>query len=106
MAGSKPIEPGCLVLILSSRQPDSPNVGKMGTVSHRVYPGDVLNNIKVTGDKDVVVWAVEGPGLKCFVKNSINGNRWDPDDMCLCRTPQLLRIDPQEEPLEFSHGRS
>lgn len=99
----KPIEPGCLVLIIGSRQPDSPNVGKMGTVRKQAEGGEMFNGIVFDNEFKEECWVVDGPGLQCFVRNIRTGNRWDPDDMCLCRPQYLLRIDPEADPLDVTH---
>ena len=103
MAGSKAITPGCMVMIIGSRQPDSPNVGKMGTAVRLAVHDDVFNNIRFSNPNNETCWVVEGPGLKCFVANRVTGDRWDSDDMCLSREHQLLRIDPEADPLDVTH---
>ena len=111
MAGSKPIEPGCLVLIVGGFD-GSPNIGKMGTAKFIVADG-LVHGGRSFHPRAFGHWLVEGEGILCRLAGGARDGQWTPDGFCTSRPEHLLRIDPEadpldvthEEPLEFSHGR-
>ncbi|UOL48621.1 hypothetical protein [Pseudomonas phage Astolliot] len=99
------IEPGCRVIIISSKHPDCPNLWKFGIAQHVIVPGEKSPIGGIISPESVGKWIVVGEDLqsrhRITWRNNATGREWDEGSwelhgFTINADFELMRIDDED----------